>query len=101
MTWAICGVGIRTLVWRCWVSEGGQSLELRGSSVEGGGVPRTRRKVEKQDDAVLKCGQEKLCRWEKQANNGTFPSNVMTLKKNSLLIKNTKLTYLSIVCLSF
>ena len=74
MTWAICGVRIQTLVWRCWISEGGQSLELRGSSVEGGGVPRTRR--------------------EKQANNGTFPSNVMTLKKNSLLIKNTKLTLL-------
>ena len=77
------------------------SLELRGSSVKGGGGLRYQRKVEKQDDAVLKCSQEKLCRWEKQANNGTFPSNVMTLKKNSLLIKNTKLTYLSIVCLSF
>ena len=72
MMWAICGVRIRSLVWRCWASEGGQSLELHGSSVEGGGVPRNQRKVEKQDDAVLKYSQEKLCRWEKQANNGTF-----------------------------
>ena len=55
-----------------WGQRRWAKLGTAWSSVERGGAQMNQGKMEKQDKAVLKCSQEKLCRWEKQANDGTF-----------------------------